>query len=283
MIDRPIWQEIVVGVLITVVGGLILWRLTSHTSPEPTQEPPSSQLERITQLERFLQKHPGVYDRNVHNELRHLYVTTNLRRSMEHSDVILQHSPMDDYVLNILSGWQVDKDASTARANLLMNAQSFPDLRFVAAACFLKIGDLYSLEGNLREAKSSYLKMTQDKSSDMAQYRLLAEERLKRTTQELALGDPVRFDRETPDACRRAREELAVGCRARIVSLGVNRVAILASCDSTSTRIVSVGQTVKVIEQCPRGDRFCIRAERGGNLLGCALRAQLEPTGRANE
>lgn len=99
---------------------------------------------------------------------------------MEHSDIILRHSPMDGYILSILSGWQIDKDTSSALANLRMNAQAFPGLRFVAAACFLKIGDLYSVEGNLNEAKSSYLKVAEDKSFDMAQYRVRAEERLQR-------------------------------------------------------------------------------------------------------
>ncbi|MGH8651206.1 MAG: hypothetical protein ACREUI_00340 [Burkholderiales bacterium] len=137
--------------------------------------------DRITQLERALQERTGVFDWNAHNELRHLHITNNpphLRKSMEHSNVILQHSYMDGYILNILSEWQIDKNTSAARANLRRSARHFPDLRFIAAACFLKIGDLYVFEGNINEAKFSYLKVAEDKSSDMTRYRVLAEERL---------------------------------------------------------------------------------------------------------
>jgi hypothetical protein len=209
---------------------------------------------------------------------------------MEHSDVILQHSPMDDYILNILSGGQIEKNASTARANLLTNAQSFPDLRFIAAACFLKVGDLYSLEGNLNEAKSSYLKIAGDKSSDMTQYRVLAEERLKQTAQELALGDRVVLpsNRELSRASEPANEEeaantLVVGGRARIVSRsGSNKMAIRVSLNSASTRIVDVGQTVTLIEQSPGNDEFRMRAE-DGNVLGWIPKEELEPLGPAQE
>jgi hypothetical protein len=85
---------------------------------------------------------------------------------------------MDEYMLNILSGWQIGVDSAAARNNLLMNAQAFPDLRFIAAASFLKIGDLYIEEGNLEEARSFYRMVAEDTSPEMAQYRALAEERL---------------------------------------------------------------------------------------------------------
>jgi hypothetical protein len=77
------------------------------------------QTKQIRVLEDFLSKNPGVYDWKVHNELRHLYGEINPRKSMVHSDIILGHSPMDDYILHILSGWQINKDTATARTNLL--------------------------------------------------------------------------------------------------------------------------------------------------------------------
>src|SRR5262249_44020676 len=150
-----------------------------------------------------------VFDKKVHNELRHLYITSNppnLRKSMEHSNVILQHSVMDGYILNILSDWQIDKNTSTARANLLRSAQSFPDLRFVAAACFLKIGDLYAVESNLNEAKSSYLKVAQDKSSDMTQYHGLADQKLREQKAQPAPTPPVAKPVQTPTPAVREAE-----------------------------------------------------------------------------
>lgn len=81
---------------------------------------------------------------------------------------------------------------------------------------------------------------------------------------------------------------LAPGSTARIVSSpGIDQVSIPPSCDSNNYVLVRVGQTVRVTRQCPHVDRFCIRADDGnvedGSVLGCALRAQLEPNGRANE
>jgi hypothetical protein len=64
-------------------------------------------VQRIAELEQWILDNPGVFDWNVHNELRHLYGATNPRKSMEHADIILQHSVMDEYILNILSGWQI--------------------------------------------------------------------------------------------------------------------------------------------------------------------------------
>jgi len=58
-------------------------------------------LEQIGQFEQQLREYPGVFNWKVHNELRHLYGATNLRKSMEHSNIILEHSLMDDYILNI--------------------------------------------------------------------------------------------------------------------------------------------------------------------------------------
>ena len=86
---------------------------------------------------------------------------------------------MDDYILNILSEWQINKDVFAARRNLLQKAQSFPDLRFVAVACLLKIGDLYAEKGDRKTAKAFYLKIAKETSSDMSQYRMLAERRLR--------------------------------------------------------------------------------------------------------
>ena len=158
---RTIWQD---------VSGTLIGTVRTPVSPG-----------RIERLEEWPREHPEAFDWHVHNKKRHLYITSNPpnpRKSMEHSNVILQHSIMDDYILRILSEWQIDKNNSAARTNLMRNAQSFSDLRFVAAACFLKIGELYAAEGNREEANASYLKIVEDKSMP-SQYRTLAEEKLR--------------------------------------------------------------------------------------------------------
>ena len=49
---------------------------------------------------------------------------------------------MDDYILRILSGWMLDKDAKQAAVNLKAWTKKYPDFTFVAAACSLKAGDV---------------------------------------------------------------------------------------------------------------------------------------------
>jgi hypothetical protein len=82
---------------------LVLLAVESATGADNPQE-------KIQRLERFLKENPKVFDKKVHNELRHLYITSNPpnpRKAMEHSNIILQHSFMDSYILNILSDWQI--------------------------------------------------------------------------------------------------------------------------------------------------------------------------------
>jgi hypothetical protein len=57
--------------------------------------------------------------------------------------------------------------------------QSYPDLKFVNAACSIKVGDLYAAEGNQKAAKEYYEKVVADKAPEITQYRLLAEARRK--------------------------------------------------------------------------------------------------------
>jgi hypothetical protein len=175
-------MRLMAGVACCLLLNVMVLLLPVITTAQSDQEI----IQRIEELEQWIRDHPGAFDWNVHNELRHLYSIKNppdLRKSMEHSNVILQHSVMDEYILNILSGWQIGVDTPAARANLLMYAQPYPDLRFIVAACFLKIGDLYTEEGNLEEARSYYLRVAEDTSPDMAQYRMLAEERLSQKGQ----------------------------------------------------------------------------------------------------
>lgn len=103
-----------------------------HSNVEKVAGGASAQEGRIQQLERFLQEHPGYYDWYIHYELRHLYIGNNLEES---------------------------HGARRYHTNLLMKSQPFPDLRFLAAACFLKIGDLYAMDGNAEMAEDSYRKV----------------------------------------------------------------------------------------------------------------------------
>jgi hypothetical protein len=122
---------------------------------------------------------PEAFDWKAHNELRHQYADTDPRKSHEQSDIILQHSVMDPYIVSILSGWQLDRDPQLAIVNLLQTAERYPDLRFVVAACRVKAGDLYKVGDDHHAAKRSYALVLSDERPGLTAYRQLAEMRLR--------------------------------------------------------------------------------------------------------
>lgn len=158
--------------------GLPYTPTTRESLPQPTE---SKTLRKSTpphdspqQDDPILQKQPAFYW-DEHNKLRHFYSTKtppDLQKAMEHSDIILQHSLMDDYILKILSGWQIDKDNATARSNLLMNTQAFPGMIHITAA------DLHAAEYNRNEAKAFYREVAEDKTMP-GEYRRIVQARLR--------------------------------------------------------------------------------------------------------
>ncbi len=81
---------------------------------------------------------PGVFCWELLNELRHHYGGRDERASMVFCNGILERSPDDEYILNILSGWKLGEDAGAAAAVLESVADRYPDLPHVAAACLRK-------------------------------------------------------------------------------------------------------------------------------------------------
>ena len=116
------------------------------------------------------------YDYYVQNQLRHLYVDRNPKRSAECVETIMKNAIMDDYQLNIMSGWTLESDPNKAIANLTAHAESsrrYPNTR---AACYLTIGDAYVKQGNKAAAEASFRKALATRSVD--KYDELAKERL---------------------------------------------------------------------------------------------------------
>ena len=97
----------------------------------------------IKSLEKWIEQNPEKFSWKIHNMLRHHYLDRDEQKSMEHIEIILQHSCLDDYILNILSGWQIDKDIQRAIVNLLQWVTKYPALHCLKAACWIKSGDLY--------------------------------------------------------------------------------------------------------------------------------------------
>ena len=138
---------------------------------------------KIALYEARLEKNPG-FDWAVHNELRHLYLGIDEERSMHHSDVILAHSVMDDYILRILSGWQLEKDFLLARANLQLQLDK-GHFKFVEAASMIKLGELAELRDDPDEARFYYQTVEVNRDPELAAYRSLAEVRRRRMAQRL--------------------------------------------------------------------------------------------------
>lgn len=134
---------------------------------------------QINVLERRLASDSVGFDWGLHNELRHLYSRLDIRKSLLHADAILQHSIMDDYILHILSDWTIDKDPKLAEVRLLTAYRGYEELKFVKAACHIKIGDLCAARGEVRDARWHYERVAGNYDPGLAAYRSLAQTRLR--------------------------------------------------------------------------------------------------------
>ncbi|MBI5203159.1 MAG: hypothetical protein HY925_16330 [Elusimicrobia bacterium] len=155
-----------------VLAALLLFPVLAFADPAPEDVQA-----KIAAYEKKLAEHPG-FDWSIHNELRHLYIGVDAERSMHHSDEILKHSVMDDYILRILSGWQLGKDEFRARENL-REQLDLGDFKFVEAACMIKLGDLAVDRTDFPEARFYYMTVQANLTPDLAAYRALADVRLK--------------------------------------------------------------------------------------------------------
>lgn len=109
---------------------------------------------KIVELRKLQLAHPAEFSWKLHNELRHLYNDLDDAEAARQSDILLHHSPMDGYILSILSDWNLDKDPHTAIAALLRHARSAPGCTYLKAACWVKVAELY--RGLADEAASNF-------------------------------------------------------------------------------------------------------------------------------
>jgi len=135
--------------------------------------------EKINKYNAYLNENPD-FNWAVHNELRHLYITTgDERSSLEHCDILLHFSLADEYILNILSGWKIGHDSNKAISNLLYYTKAYPDLKYLEAACFVEMGDLYAGLGNRKQAREVYLQVIELRGTIASRYAFLAQARLE--------------------------------------------------------------------------------------------------------
>ncbi|HVF87248.1 MAG TPA: hypothetical protein VM866_06650 [Pyrinomonadaceae bacterium] len=140
----------------------------------------------IRALEDYVKKHTEPFPWTEHNELRHLYGEISEEKSMQHADTILANSFMDDYILNILSDWQLEEYPGRAVVSLLTKTERHPSLPHLRAACLMKAGDVCQENEKPVEAKKLYhsvIKLADEKAEAapaLKQYRMLAQYQVAR-------------------------------------------------------------------------------------------------------
>lgn len=133
---------------------------------------------QIILLGKLQRKFANQFSWKLHNELRHLYSFEQPAQALKQCDLLLAHSVMDDYILKILSGWELGKQPKKAIAKLLRSARSTHGCEHVQAACWLQVGDLYRELGALTSADLYYHKVLNQEGMISSPYQTLAEQRL---------------------------------------------------------------------------------------------------------
>lgn len=120
-------------------------------------------LAKIRHFEALLEQQNGRFSWYLHNELRHYWGAFSEAKSLSHANIILEHSIMDTYILHTLSDWhyapQYEDEVfqpDLALASLQRRAESYPELCYVAAACWLRAGEISTAMGERSLARDYY-------------------------------------------------------------------------------------------------------------------------------
>ncbi len=153
----------------TLLPKELAYRLESVHSPQV----------KIDIMLEWKKTHPE-YNYYVENELRHWYLGINERKSAEHMDTIFRNARMDGYTVNILSGWNLGKDAKKALRSLLYWPETYPDLPSLSAASYIAAGDQYAQLGNQAKARWCYNKVILSKDKTIEGYKSFARNSMTR-------------------------------------------------------------------------------------------------------
>jgi hypothetical protein len=164
-----------------MLGNAFVLAQPGEGKPQPSPET----VAKIAEFERQLDQQAGKFDWRIHNELRHLYGGFDARQAYHHCDVILKNAPMDDYILSILSGWEIKDNRPKAVENLQEAAVKYSGFKCLTAACLIKAGDL---EVEKDKAQILYRRVIDMRGPDLAGYRKLAEGGLAKLQGEAGAG-----------------------------------------------------------------------------------------------
>lgn len=129
---------------------------------EPLTSDQLAALEKIRDFEAQLEQQNGRFSWYLHNELRHYWGAFSEAKTLEHANIILEHSIMDRYVLHTLSDWHYAADygepcqPDLALASLQRRAKTYPDLQYVSVACWLRAGEISAASGMEATAREFY-------------------------------------------------------------------------------------------------------------------------------
>ena len=119
---------------------------------------------------------PDVMAFETRNSLRELYqIIGKDAESMSICNQLLNFKPNDEYLVNVLSKWQLYRDNKQALANLMQHARTYNNLPCVRNACLLAAADLYVTAKQKTSAEKVYAAIIQDKSANAAPYRIVAQ------------------------------------------------------------------------------------------------------------
>lgn len=137
---------------------------------------PFNPTERISMCRRLIAGKPNVMSFETRNCLRALYHQIGKEsESMNICNQLLLLKPYDEYLVNVLSDWQLYSNSRQALANLMQRARTYNNLPCVRDACLLNAADLYVVAKQNTSAEKVYQAIMQDKSPQADPYRVVAQ------------------------------------------------------------------------------------------------------------
>jgi serine/threonine protein kinase len=172
-----------ITVLAAVAMVITIFMLARSGTAPPIAPPPVQSAhpasEKIASYERDFAANPTNYSFELNNELRHYYSSFDQNRSSLHTDIILAHDPMNGYMMSILSGWNLGKNADRAIATYQSMIKQCAKFAHIQAACNVQIGELLAARGDA-DAAQYFQRVINLSGDDLEPYKFLAKQALKK-------------------------------------------------------------------------------------------------------
>jgi hypothetical protein len=134
---------------------------------------------KVAKYAKQFEEDPEAYSFDLHNELRHHFSGQDKKRGHMHTDIILKNEPMQSYIMDVLSGWNLGKDDDLSIVNFKKVLRETKDYPHIQAACMVKAAELLKERGELEEAQSLLEKVAGLQGEHLDTYKELASLKLK--------------------------------------------------------------------------------------------------------